>query len=252
MEDSDPIARYAGALEGQVAVVTGAGSGIGRAAAVALARSGAGVAVMGRRADRLEETVELIRSAGGDGRTAPVDVVDADAIDRSVNRVMEALGPPDVVVAAAGVNAWGELSEVGPEQVREALAVNIEGVANLARAVLPVMKDRGRGKLIVIASDNGRRPEAGGGAYVASKFGAVGLARSLSRELYRSPISVHVVEPGCVDTEWYPPEEDAPRDRMLSADDVALVVLFLATLPSHIVVEEVMPLPRGLLAEPWE
>jgi NADP-dependent 3-hydroxy acid dehydrogenase YdfG len=252
MEDSDPIARYAGALEGQVAVVTGAGSGIGRAAAVALARSGAGVAVMGRRADRLEETVELIRSAGGDGRTAPVDVVDADAIDRSVNRVMEALGPPDVVVAAAGVNAWGELSEVGPEQVREALAVNIEGVANLARAVLPVMKDRGRGKLIVIASDNGRRPEAGGGAYVASKFGAVGLARSLSREMYRSPISVHVVEPGCVDTEWYPPEEDAPRDRMLSADDVALVVLFLATLPSHIVVEEVMPLPRGLLADPWE
>ena len=113
------------------------------------------------------------------------------------------------------------------------------------------MRKRGEGKLIVVASDNGRRAEAGGGAYVASKFAAVGLTLSLSQELYGSGVSVHVIEPGCVDTEWYPPDEDAPRDRMLRADDVALVALFLATLPPNVILEEILILPRGLLVEPW-
>ena len=85
----------------------------------------------------------------------------------------------------------------------------------------------------MIASDNGRRAEAEGAGYVASKFGAVGLALSLSQELYGSGVGVHVIEPGCVDTEWYGNDEgEVPRDRMLSADDVAYLALFLATLPN--------------------
>jgi NADP-dependent 3-hydroxy acid dehydrogenase YdfG len=131
------------------------------------------------------------------------------------------------------------------------MQVNVEGVANLIRATVPSMREMGFGKLLVVASDNGRRPEAGGSAYVASKFAAVGLSLSIAQELYDSGIAVHVIEPGCVDTEWYPPDEDAPRDRMLSADDVAYVALLLATMPQHIVVEELMMLPRGLLVTPW-
>jgi NADP-dependent 3-hydroxy acid dehydrogenase YdfG len=118
--------------------------------------------------------------------------------------------------------------------------------------VVPAMVKRGGGKLIVIASDNGRVPEAEGSGYVASKFGSVGFALSLSRELYRTGVSVHILEPGCVDTEWYEDDDDAPRDRMLSADDVAHLILFLAKLPAHMVLEELMVLPRGLLAEPWD
>jgi 3alpha(or 20beta)-hydroxysteroid dehydrogenase len=129
--------------------------------------------------------------------------------------------------------------------------VNVEGVANLIRATVPAMRAQGSGKVLVVSSDNGRRPEAGGSAYVASKFAAVGLSLSIAQELYADGIGVHVIEPGCVDTEWYPPEEDAPRRRMLSADDVAYVALFLATLPASIVLEEVMMLPRGLLVTPW-
>jgi 3-oxoacyl-[acyl-carrier protein] reductase len=248
---SDPLDRYAGALAGRVGFVTGGGSGIGRAVAVALARAGASVAIAGRRPGPLGETAARIRAAGGSALALPLDVADADAVDTAVARAASELGPVDVAVANAGVNAWAELDELTPEELRAALATNVEGVANLARSVVPGMRERGRGKLIVVASDNGRRPEPGGSGYVASKFGAVGLSLSLSQELYGTGVSVHVIEPGCVDTEWYPEREDAPRERMLSADDVALVALFLATLPAHIVLEEAMVLPRALLAEPW-
>jgi NADP-dependent 3-hydroxy acid dehydrogenase YdfG len=79
----------------------------------------------------------------------------------------------------------------------------------------------------------------------------VGLSLSVAQELYAEGVSIHVIEPGCVNTEWYAPDEAAPRDRMLSPQDVAYVALFLATLPAGVIVEELMMLPRGLLANPW-
>lgn len=249
--DVDPIARYAGALDGTVALVTGAGSGIGRACAVAFARAGADVALLGRRPAPLDAVAHEVKALGRRALVVPADVADPTAVETAVARAADALEAPHVAVANAGVNAWGELEELTPAMLRAALAANVEGVANVARAVVPAMRARGEGKLLVVASDNGRRAEAGGGGYVASKFGAVGLALSLSQELYASGVGVHVIEPGCVDTSWYPSDEEAPRGRMLRADDVALVALFLATLPSRIVLEETMVLPRGLLVEPW-
>jgi 3-oxoacyl-[acyl-carrier protein] reductase len=252
MESTDRLlARFDGALSGTSAIVTGAGSGIGRSVAIALARAGADVAVLGRRADRLKETAEGIRSAGRTAVVVPADVADDDAVRGAVAQAAEAIGPISVAVANAGANGWGEIAEQTPELVRSALAVNVEGVANLVRATVPAMRERGGGKIVVVSSDNGRRAEAGGSAYVASKFGAVGLSLSMAQELYADGIGVHVIEPGCVDTEWYPADEDAPRDRMLSADEVAYVALFLATLPSSIVLEEVLMVPRGLLVAPW-
>jgi NADP-dependent 3-hydroxy acid dehydrogenase YdfG len=248
---ADLMDRYSGALNGAVGFVTGAGSGIGRATAVALARAGADVALVGRRAEALEETVARVEERGRRALALSADVADARAIEGAVADAVQTLGAIDIAVASAGVNAWADLDDLTPEMLRAALATNVEGIANVARAVVPGMRDRGSGRLIVVASDNGRRTEPGGSGYVASKFAAVGFALSLSQELYGSGVSVNVVEPGCVDTEWYPADEDAPRDRMLLADDVALVALFLATLPSHVILEEVMPVPRGLLAEPW-
>jgi NADP-dependent 3-hydroxy acid dehydrogenase YdfG len=249
--DSDPLARFAGALDRCTATVTGAGSGIGRAVAVAFAAAGANVALLGRRRAALAVTASRVEAAGRRALVLPTDVTGRSALAAAVAAVERDLGPADLVVAAAGVNAWGRLEELPPGALRAALATNLEAVADLARLVIPGMRARGRGKLIVIASDNGRRPEAEGSAYVASKFGVVGFALSLSRELYGTGVGVHVIEPGCVDTEWYPPEENAPRNRMLRPEDVALVAMFLATLPARMVLEEVELLPRGLLAEPW-
>ncbi|HEX5949675.1 MAG TPA: SDR family oxidoreductase [Actinomycetota bacterium] len=251
MNVSESIDRYAGSLAGQTALVTGAGTGIGRACAIAFGRAGADVALLGRRAPLLRATEEAIVALGRKVVVLPCDVRDPGAVDEAVSRVAEDLGPVTIAVANAGTNAWADLEDLAPETLRDALATNVEGVANLARAVVPGMRERGTGRLIVVASDNGRRAEAGGSGYVASKFGAVGMALSLSQELSDAGVSVHVIEPGCVDTEWYPPEEEAPRERMLQADDVALVALFLTTLPAHVVLDEVMMLPRGLLVDPW-
>jgi NADP-dependent 3-hydroxy acid dehydrogenase YdfG len=248
----DLIGRFDGTLDGEVALITGAGSGIGRACASALARAGADVALMGRREAPLDGSATLVETAGRRAVVFAGDVTDHSQVDAAAIQIEEMLGPIGIAVANAGVNAWGELDTLPPEALRAALATNVEGVANLARAVVPGMRRRGTGKLLVIASDNGRRAEAEGAGYVASKFGAVGLALSLSRELYGTGVGVHVIEPGCVDTEWYGDDEaNVPRDRMLSADDVAYLALFLATLPNAIVLEESLLVPRGLLVDPW-
>lgn len=245
------LARYAGALHGQATLITGAGSGIGRAIAVAFATAGADVALIGRREASLRETAELVRAEGGRSPVFAADVTDAAALEAAVARATAELGAPEIAVAAAGLNAWATVDVLEPAALAAALATNVAGVAHLARAVLPGMRARRSGKLIVVASDNGRRPEAGGGAYVASKFGALGFALSIAQELYADGVSVHVIEPGCVDTPWYPPGEAAPRARMLAPEDVALGALFLATLPGHIVLEELLLVPRDLLVEPW-
>jgi 3-oxoacyl-[acyl-carrier protein] reductase len=247
-----PIVHGDATLEGSTALVTGAGSGIGKAAALALARQGADVVLMGRRLHRLREAGDQVAALGRRAFVSAGDVGSPDDVEAAVARSRDELGPPQVVVASAGVNAWGALDELTPESLREALATNVEGVANVARAVVPSMVERGHGKFIVIASDNGRVPEPEGSGYVASKFGAVGFSLSLSRELYRTGVSVHILEPGCVDTEWYEGDDDVPRERMLSPEDVAELVVFLATLPTRIVLEELMVLPRGLLADPWD
>jgi 3-oxoacyl-[acyl-carrier protein] reductase len=245
------LARFEGALEGTSAIVTGAGSGIGRAVSIAFARAGANVALMGRRREALEATAEGVTAAGARAVVLPVDVRDVDAVRSAVDTAGRQIGPASFAVANAGANGWAEIEEQTPALLRNALEVNVEGVANLIRATVPAMREHGFGKVIVVSSDNGRRPEAGGSAYVASKFAAVGLSLSIAQELYADGVGVHVIEPGCVDTDWYPAEEEAPRDRMLTADDVAYVTLFLATLPPSVIVEELMMLPRGLLVAPW-
>jgi NAD(P)-dependent dehydrogenase (short-subunit alcohol dehydrogenase family) len=245
------LSRFDGALEGQSAIVTGAGSGIGRAVSVAFARAGADVAVLGRRPEPLEATAEQVTAAGRRAVVLPVDVGDDEAVRVAVAAARDEIGAATIAVANAGANGWGSIDEQTPDLVRRALEVNVEGIANLVRAAVPPMREQGSGKVLVVASDNGRRAEAGGSAYVASKFAAVGLSLSYAQELYAAGVGMHVIEPGCVDTDWYPPDEDAPRDKMLSADDVAYVALFLASLPSSIVLEELMMLPRGLLVEPW-
>ncbi len=247
----EALARYEGSLAGQIAIVTGAGSGIGRASTLAIAAAGADVALLGRRREPLEAVAGAIATLGRRSVVLPVDVTDATAVEAAVARATATLGPATVALAGAGVNAWADIADLDPATLRLALATNVEGVANLARATLPAMRAAGAGKLVVIASDNGRRAEPGGGGYVASKFGAVGLALALSQELHASGVGVHIIEPGCVDTPWYPDEEDAPRERMLHPDDVALAVLFLVTLPAHIVLEELLLVPRGLLVQPW-
>jgi 3-oxoacyl-[acyl-carrier protein] reductase len=250
-ETEAALARYRGSLPGAVGLVTGAGSGIGRAAALALADAGADVGLVGRRREPLEETAAMIGDLGRRVEVRLADVGQGHTLETAVGHIEASLGPISVAVAAAGINAWGNLSTLAPERLRQALAVNLEGVVNLARAVVPGMTERGSGKLIVVASDAGRKPAAGGSGYTATKWAVVGFALSLSRELLPAGIGVHVIEPGCVDTDWYASDPHAPRERMLSPGDVALAIMFAATLPADVVLEELLLIPRRLEVEGW-
>ena len=194
----------------------------------------------------------MIREKGRPAEVRVADVGQSHTLERSVRQIEAILGPIDIAVAAAGINAWGNLDTLTPERLHQALSANLEGVANLARLVVPGMKERGVGKLIVVASDAGRKPSAGGSGYTATKWGAVGFALSLSRELLPAGVGVHVIEPGSVDTDWYLSNPNAPRERMLSPQDVALAIMFAATLPANLVLEELLLIPRRLEVEGWK
>jgi short-subunit dehydrogenase len=189
-------------LEGRVAVITGASSGIGLACAEALARAGVAVALGARRADRLEEAVTRIRQAGGRAEAVTMDVtVEADAI-RLVEHAQAIFGALDIMICNAGFGYYGTLEETPPEIMRRMMDVNFLGTYFGARAALPIFRRRARGHLIFVSSIVGRRGIPLMGGYSATKAAQAGLAESLRSELSRSGIHVSIVYPVSTETEF--------------------------------------------------
>jgi NAD(P)-dependent dehydrogenase (short-subunit alcohol dehydrogenase family) len=192
-----------GKLQDRVALVTGAGRGIGRAIAVAFAREGARVAVTARTAAELDEVVATITAAGGRAIAVRADVADRDAVRRLVPDVAGRLGDVEVLVNNAGV---GSSSSPRPFVDFDdafwdlSLAVNLTAPYLLCKAVLPAMLARRRGRIINVASINGRIPTLHAAAYIASKHGLLGLTRALALEVSRDGITVNAVCPGPVHT----------------------------------------------------
>jgi NAD(P)-dependent dehydrogenase (short-subunit alcohol dehydrogenase family) len=162
---------------------------------IAFARPGADVALVVAAGSPSRRLRRAWRRPDRKAVVLPVDVREDDAVRTAVAATGEQIGPASIAVANAGTNGWAEIEEQTTDLVRNALEVNVEGVANLIRATVPSMRERRFGKVLVVSSDNGRRPEAGGSAYVASKFGAVGLSLSIAQELYADGVGVHVIEP---------------------------------------------------------
>ncbi len=187
-------------LNGCVAVVTGASRGLGRVYAQALARAGAAVAVTGRSASHLRETVQLIEAA--DGRAIPVsfDVADPDAVDCAFNEIEMRLGAVDVLINNAGVaGPTGYLWDVDPDSWWRTQEIHVRGTYLCSRAVLPAMIRRGGGQIINIVSHAGvfRWPTAS--AYSVSKAAVIKLTENLAVELRPHNIHVFAFHPGLVD-----------------------------------------------------
>jgi NAD(P)-dependent dehydrogenase (short-subunit alcohol dehydrogenase family) len=242
-------------LEGKVALVTGAGSGIGEAAARLFAEEGARVAALGRTEDELRQTVDAITSAGGEAMVVLADVSKADEVRRAVDQTVRRYGRLDVVFANAGVNGvWAPIDELEPEEWEQTIRINLTGTFLTVKYAVPHLKARG-GSVIVTSSVNGTRifSNTGATAYATSKAGQVAFTKMIALELAKHRIRVNVICPGRIETEIEESTEkrhierekepvEFPEGKIPLTDDrpgtsrqVAQLVLFLASdASSHI------------------
>jgi NAD(P)-dependent dehydrogenase (short-subunit alcohol dehydrogenase family) len=189
----------------QVALITGASSGIGRATAIQLAGRGARLVLVARGRESLEEAAAEALAAGAQAvLVRPADVTDEDAIRVAVDDAVAEFGRLDVVVHAAQVMAYGRIEDVPREVYEQVVDVAVHGTATVARVVLPVFRSQGAGHLVVVNSLLGSIAAPLMGSYVAAKWGQLGLIRVLQQETRDEPgISISAVQPGGVDTPIY-------------------------------------------------
>jgi NADP-dependent 3-hydroxy acid dehydrogenase YdfG len=216
-------------LREKVALVTGASRGVGAAVAKALAREGVSLGLVSRSGDDL----------GIDGAVAgPADVRRPADVERVVNETVERFGRLDIVVANAGVGAYGAFVDLDPEIVEEIIDVNVKGTLYTVRAALPHLLESGEGDVVTLASVAGLRGLPLESVYCASKFAQVGFTRALDHELRPRGIRCTNVCPGGVATDFAMGRGRTPDmpelATMMSAEDVAEVVVFVLTRPRNL------------------
>ncbi|HTP52837.1 MAG TPA: SDR family oxidoreductase [Anaeromyxobacteraceae bacterium] len=208
-------------LEGRTAIVTGGGRGIGAATARALTALGARVTVFARS----EGAVARLVASRGAALAVAGDVSSEEDVARLVAAHAAALGPCDVLVNNAGILERGRVESMPPGAFRRVLEVNLTGAFLCARAVVPQMRGRHRGRIVNVASISGTVGTAEASAYNASKWGLIGFTKSLAEELRGDGVQVLSVSPGGVDTEMLRRTPFAPA---MAAEDVAKVIAWCA------------------------
>lgn len=239
-----------GALHGQVAWITGAGSGIGLAAARALASAGATVVLSGRRLDPLEAAAAQIRATGGVAEVAALDVTDAEAVAASASQILRQHGDRmDVLVNCAGTNTperfWRDQSARGWRQV---IATNMDSIFYTTHAVLPAMRARRSGLVINVSSWAGvHHPKLTGPAYNGSKHAVVAMTETINMEdgvhgIRACSLCPAEVATPILDTRPTPPTAEE-RARMLQPDDVGRAIRFMAELPAGVCINQLVISP---------
>ena len=231
------------ALNGKIALVTGAGRGIGAAIALRLAGLGATTIVCGRTLARLQHTAGQIRSAGGQSEAMACDVADWNSVAALAERVQKTFGRLDVLVNNAGIGWFGGPLHTMPTDKWDAMFnTNLRGVFYMIRAFAPMMISGRDGDIVNISSIAGKNPVPKGAAYSASKWGLNGLTYSVAEELRADNILVSVVCPGSTHTEFGAHEGKSP-EKMLIPEDVAHAVEMLVTQRPQAFVSEVILRP---------
>jgi len=245
-------------LNGTVALVTGASSGIGQAAATTLAARGAAVALVARRTDRLDELADSIRKTGGTALTITADVTVQDQAKEAVARAVAELGRVDTVVNNAGVMLLGPIVEAPVEEWERMVDLNVKGLLYVAHASLPHLLaaaesgPRNVADMVNISSVAGRVARNGHGVYNATKHAVGALSESLRQEVTRRHVRISLIEPGAVATELAshnrPEIQESLRDRFasmerLEAVDIAEAIEFVVTRPRRVAVNEVLIRP---------
>jgi 3-oxoacyl-[acyl-carrier protein] reductase len=237
------MAGKASALEGQVAVVTGAGRGIGAAIARKLGTMGAAVLVSGRTLAPLDQTVRTIVEAGHRAEAVTCDVTAQQSVKALAEQVEKKFGRVDILVNNAGIGGFSTpLHQLPVEDWDRILNTNLRGVFYMIHALAPLMIKGKSGHIINISSLAGKNALPNGAAYAASKWGLNGLSYSVAEELRSHNIRVAVICPGSTNTELSP-HEGKSASRMLQPDDVAHVVEMLVTQAPQSFASEVLLRP---------
>ncbi|MHB0858847.1 MAG: SDR family oxidoreductase [Anaerolineae bacterium] len=242
-------------LDGQVALVTGAGSGIGKAAALLLAKQGARVAALSRTEQEVNLAAQEIREAGGEALAVVADISSPDEMMAAVRKIVDAWGRIDIVFANAGINGvWAPLEKLEPEEWDKTLGINLKGTFLTVKYAVPYLKKRG-GSVIITSSVNGTRifSNTGATAYSCSKAAQVAFTQMVALELAPFGVRVNVICPGAIESDIDEntdrrnlehiripaefPEGKIPltKGKEGKAEQVAQLVLFLASsASSHI------------------
>lgn len=243
-------------IEGKIAWVTGAGTGIGRAGAVALAGAGAKVILSGRRVAQLEDVAKRIADAGGTAEIEPLDIVDSDAANAVAARIVERHGRIDILVNSAGLNRprrrWRDITS---EDWHTIVDVDLNGAFNVSHAALMEMRKQRDGLIVNVSSMASQRVGGVSGiAYTSAKTALNAMSESINFENCHMGIRACALCPGEVATEILdlrpspPSAED--RARMVQEDDVGATILFIAQMPAHVCLNEIHITPtwnRGYL-----
>jgi NADP-dependent 3-hydroxy acid dehydrogenase YdfG len=243
-----------GALDGKVAAITGASSGIGEATALALAAEGASVALAARRKDRIDELAERIEGDGGRALAIETDVADEAQANGFVELTGEELGGLDILVNNAGLMLLGPVAGAPTEQWRQMIDVNLLGLLYCTHAALPIMGSAGSGDIVNVSSVAGRIAAMGSGVYNMTKWGVVGFSEALRQECALAGVRVTAIEPGWVDTELQGHNEHplvvermnkliATIDKILEPEDIARAIAFAVTQPPHVSINEMLIRP---------
>ena len=240
-----------GVLDGRVAIVTGAGTGLGRGIAQELADAGARVAVV-----EIDEQSARVAAEELGGRAYPTDVANREQVDAAFEAVLRDFGRLDIVVNNAGVMLLGPVIGADTAEWRRMIEVNLLGLLYCTHAALPIMGEQGSGHIVNISSVAGRFANFGSAVYNLTKFGVNAFSEALRQEVVAANVKVTVIEPGFVATELQeqntnPAVVDA-IDRMrgeigdvLQADDIAEAIYYAVASPARVAVNEVLVRPAG-------
>ena len=225
-----------GKLEGRVAIVTGAATGLGRGIAMLYAAEGADVAVLDRNGTGAEQVAAAIRDLGRKALAVQVDVGDEAGVKTAIARAVAVLGPPDILVNNAGIATVSLLEDMETAMWDEMIRINLSSLFYCIRAVLPHMRARHYGRIINISSQLAHKGGEGMAHYAAAKAGVLGLTRSLAYEVTRDNIAVNAICPGPLYTDMkLPPEWAAKKQSELiigrqgHVSEIAPTALLLAT-----------------------
>jgi NADP-dependent 3-hydroxy acid dehydrogenase YdfG len=245
-------------LQGTVALVTGASSGIGEATARVLAGLGANVALAARRQERLQALAEEIEQVGGRALAIETDVTDREQAIAAVQRTVSEFGRLDTVINNAGVMLLGPILDAPSEEWDRMIALNLQGLLHVTHAALPhlaqaaELQPRRVSDLVNISSVAGRVARSGSGVYNLTKYGVGAFSESLRQELAERHVRVSLVEPGAVATELADHVRPEVREQMmkrfggidrLQASDIADAIAYVLTRPRHVAVNEVLIRP---------